>query len=132
MAFSPKKVLFYYIIIIITISFRFCWWFLFALFHEKRALRKADIIKKFQNDLNLMSYIPDDIKINSLNRDFLISVLMTGNQGKYFDLYKQYKDILSQKDDKRLQKYMLPISEELKNKLRGYNPVDTYSYLFTF
>ena len=70
-----------------------------------------------------MSYIPDDIKINSLNR--LLSVLMTGNQSKYFDLYKQYKDILSQKEDKRLQKYMLPISEELKDKLRGYNPVDT-------
>ena len=67
-------------------------------------MRKADIIQKFQNDLNLQSYIPDDIKINSLNRDFLLSVLMTGNQGKYFDLYKQYKDILSQKDDKRLEK----------------------------
>ena len=72
-----------------------------------------------------MSYIPDDIKINSLNRDFLLSVLMTGNQSKYFDLYKQYKDILSQKGEERLQKYMLPISEELKDKLRGYNPVDT-------
>ena len=72
-----------------------------------------------------MSYIHDDIKINSLNRDFLISVLMTGNRQKYFYLYKQYKDILSHKDDKRLQKYMLPISEELKNKLRGYNTVDT-------
>ena len=33
--------------------------------------------------------------------------------------------ILSEKDNKRLQKYMLPISEELKDKLRGYNPVDT-------
>ena len=50
---------------------------------------------------------------------------MTGNQSKYFDLYKQYKDILSEKGDKRLQKYMLPISEELKDKLRGYNHVDT-------
>ena len=72
-----------------------------------------------------MSYIPDDIKINSLNRDFLLLVLMTGNQGKYFDLYKQYKDILSEKDNKRLQKYILPISEELKEKLIGYNPIDT-------
>ena len=72
-----------------------------------------------------MSYTPDDIKINSLNRDFLLSVLMTGNQSKYFDLYKQYKDILSEKGDKRLQKYMLPISEELKDKLRGYNHVYT-------
>ena len=94
-------------------------------FTKKKALRKADIIQKFQNDLNLLSYIPDDIKINSLNRDFLLSILMTGNQGKYFELYKQYKDILSEKDNKRLQKYMLHISDELKDKLRGYNPVDT-------
>lgn len=50
---------------------------------------------------------------------------MTGNQGKYFELYKQYKEILAEKDGKRLQKYMIPILEELKNKLNGYNPIDT-------
>lgn len=93
-------------------------------FTKKKALRKADIIHKFQNDQNLMSYIPDDIKINSLNRDFLLSVLMTGNQGKYFEMYKQYKEILAEREDKRLQKYMIPISEELKSKLLGYNPVE--------
>ena len=92
---------------------------------KKKALRKIDIIQKFQNDQNLMSYIPDDIKINSLNKDFLLSVLMTGNQGKYFELYKQYKEILAEKDGKRLQKYMIPIMEDLKNKLSGCNPVDT-------
>ena len=94
-------------------------------FTKKKALRKVDIIQKFQNDQNLMKYIPDDIKINSLNREFLLSVLMAGNQTKYFELYKQYKEILSEKDGKRLQKYMIPISEELKNKLAGYTPVDT-------
>ena len=72
-----------------------------------------------------MSYIPDGIKINSLNKDFLLSVLMTGNQGKYFELYKQYKEMLAEKDGKRLQKYMIPIMEDLKNKLRGCNHVDT-------
>jgi hypothetical protein len=72
-----------------------------------------------------MSYIPDDIKINSLNKDFLLSVLMTGNQGKYFELYKQYNEILAEKNGKRLQKYMIPIMEDLKNKLSGCNPVDT-------
>ena len=37
-----------------------------------------------------MSYIPDDIKINSLSQDLVLSVLMNDNQGKYFTLYKQY------------------------------------------
>ena len=58
-----------------------------------------------------MKYIPDDIKINSLNRDFLLSALMTENQTKYYTLYKQYKEILSEREDKRLQRYMIPISE---------------------
>ena len=71
-----------------------------------------------------MSYVPNDININSLNRDFLLSVFMTGNQEKYFSLYKQYKEIMAEKEDKRLQKYVLPISDTLKNKLMQYNPVD--------
>lgn len=68
-----------------------------------------------------MSYIPDDI---NLNRDFFLSVLMSGNQGKYFTLYKQYKEILAEKEDRRIQRYMISISENLKNKLMEYNPVD--------
>lgn len=93
-------------------------------FTKKKALRKIDILDKFRNDQNLMSYVPDDININSLNRDFLLSVFMTGNQEKYFSLYKQYKEIMAEKEDKRLQKYVLPISDTLKNKLMQYNPVD--------
>ena len=87
-------------------------------------MRKIDILEIFKNDSELMSYIPDDININSLNRDFLLSVLMTGNQEKYFSLYKQYKEIMAEKEDKRLQKYVLPISETLKTKLMEYCPVD--------
>ena len=71
-----------------------------------------------------MSYIPDDININSLNRDFLLSVLMTRNQEKYFSLYKQYKEIMAEKEDKRLQKYVLPISDILKTKLMEYCPIN--------
>ena len=71
-----------------------------------------------------MSYIPDDININSLNRDFLLSILMTGNQSKYFSLFNQYKQIMAEKGDKRLQKYVIPISGNLKNKLIAYNPID--------
>lgn len=71
-----------------------------------------------------MSYIPDDINISSLTRDFLLSVLMTGSQEKYFSLYKQYKEIMAEKEDKRLQRYVSPISDTLKNKLMEYSPVD--------
>lgn len=63
------------------------------------------------------------MKINSLNRDFLLSVLMTGNQSKYFMLYQQYKDIMVQKEDKSLKKYAIPISDTLKQKLMEYNPI---------
>ena len=87
-------------------------------------MRKIDILEIFKNDSELMSYIPDEININPLNRDFLLSVLMTGNQEKYFSLYKQYKEIMAEKKDKRLQKYVLPISDTLKTKLMEYCPVD--------
>ena len=45
-------------------------------FTKKKALRKVDILDKFRNDSELMSYIPDGININSLTRDFLLSILM--------------------------------------------------------
>ena len=38
---GQKKVLFYYIIIIIAISLRFCRWFLFTLFYEKKSFEKS-------------------------------------------------------------------------------------------
>ena len=47
---------------------------------------------------------------------------MTGSQDKYFTLYKQYKDIMVEKEDKRLIKNVLPISETLKNKLMEFFP----------
>ena len=93
-------------------------------FTKKKALGKIYILEKFKNDSELMSYIQDDININSLNRDFFLSVLMTGNQEKYFSLYKQYKEIMAEKKDKKLQKYVLPISDTLKTKLMEYCPVD--------
>ncbi len=36
---------------------------------------------------------------------------MSGNQGKYLILYKQYKEILEEKKDKKLLRYMMPIDE---------------------
>ena len=71
------------------------------------------------NDPNLMPYIPDNININSLNRDFLLLILMTGNQSKYFSLYNQYKQIMAEKNYKRLQKYVIPISGNLKKQVNG-------------
>ena len=45
----------------------------------------------------ILIYIQDDIKINSLSKNFLLSVLMSGNQIKYFSLFNQYKEIITEK-----------------------------------
>ena len=67
-------------------------------------MRKVDIIQKFQKEINLMVYIHDDIKINSLNKDFFFFLLIIGNQGKYADLYKQYKIFFWKKKIKAIKK----------------------------
>ena len=90
---GQKKVWYFYIIFFLLLALGSVGCLELPYF-TKKSFTKIDIIQKFQNDQHLLSYIPDDIKINSLNRDFLLSVLMTGNQGKYFELYKQYKEIL--------------------------------------
>ena len=66
---------------------------------KNKSLHNIDIIEQFK----------DDVKINSLNWNSLLSILMTGNKTKYFLLYQQYKDIMAGGEDKLLQKYAITI-----------------------
>ena len=71
-----------------------------------------------------MSYIFEKININSVNRNFLLSILMKGNKEKYFNLNKQYKEKMVEKEDKRLHNLVLPVYDTIKTKLMEYNPID--------
>ena len=64
---------------------------------KSKKLTKEYIYIKFQNDNNLLSYLPDNPSLSSLTREFLLCVLFYGNREKYLELYEECKNIQIQK-----------------------------------
>lgn len=51
----------------------------FSYFKKNNKLTKADILKEYDDDEVLLSYLPDDISKSSLNRNYLLSVSLFYN-----------------------------------------------------
>jgi len=68
--------------------------------------------------------LPDNVRLTSLTREFLLSVLFYGNRDKYLDLYEEYKDIEIQKSTTGNKKYVAIVTDEMKDLLAQYNPID--------
>ena len=91
---------------------------------KSKALTKKHIFEKFINDNNLLSYLPDNISLTSISREFLLSVLFYGAREKYLELYEQYKEIQTQKSTNGNRKFIATITNEMKEMINNYNPVD--------
>jgi len=87
-------------------------------------LTKEHIFSKFVNDNNLLSYLPDNAPLTSISREFLLSVLFYGDRDKYLDLYEEYKNIQIQKSTTGNRKFTAIITDEMRELLKNYNPVD--------
>ena len=68
--------------------------------------------------------MPDNVRLTSLTREFLLSVLFYGNRDKYLDLYEESKDIEIQKSTTGNKKYVAIVTNEMKDLLAQYNPID--------
>lgn len=68
--------------------------------------------------------MPDNVRLTSLTHEFLLSVLFYGNRDKYLDLYEEYKDIEIQKSTTGNKKYVAFVTDEMKDLLAQYNPID--------
>ena len=84
---------------------------------KNKKITKEHIFEKFNNDPNLLSYLPDNVRLTSLTREFLLSVLFYGNRDKY-------KDIEIQKSTTGNKKYVAIVTDEMKDLLAQYNPID--------
>ncbi len=87
-------------------------------------LTKENIFQKFIGDPELLSYLPDNISLAYISREFLLSVLFYGNREKYLELYQQYKEIEVQKSTTGNKKFVAVVTDEMKNLLQNYEPID--------
>ena len=98
--------------------------FSFPYYTKNKKLTKKHIFEKFVNDQNLLSYLPDNIPLTSITREFLLSVLFYGDRNKYLDLYDEYKEIQTQKSTSGNRKFTATVTDEMLELLKIYNPVD--------
>ena len=93
-------------------------------YSKSKKLTKEYIFQKFLNDQNLLSYLPDNVNLTGITREFLLSVLFYGNREKYLQLYEEYKNIQIQKSTSGNRKFVAIITEETKELLKQYKPID--------
>ena len=62
-------------------------------YSKNKILVKDDIFKKFIEDSNLLTYLPDSPDIKSISRELLLSILFYAGRDKYLSLYEQYKNL---------------------------------------
>lgn len=91
---------------------------------RSKKLTKENIFQKFIGDPELLSYLPDNISLAYISREFLLSVLFYGNREKYLELYQQYKKIEVQKSMTGNKKFVAVVTDEMKNLLQNYDPID--------
>ena len=71
----------------------------------------------------MLSYLPDNMPLTNISRQFLLSVLFYGNRDKYLELYEEYKNIQVQKSTSSNRKFTAIITDEMRELLKNYNPV---------
>ena len=100
------------------------WRFNLPYYSKSKKLTKEYIFQKFLNDQNLLSYLPDNVNLTGITREFLLSVLLYGSKEKYLQLYEEYKNIQIQKSTSGNRKFVAIITEETKELLKQYKPID--------
>lgn len=93
-------------------------------------ITKSDILKEFEGDDLLLSYLPDDISKSSLNREYLLSVsiypkfyvLSVVRKEKWLKLYQGYKELIRKKEYASWENYTITLSSETIEKIKAFVP----------
>ena len=104
--------------------------FEFAYFTKSQKFTKAHLLQYFENDQELLQYIPDDIDKNSINRNYLISVsiyllnkkvLACTRKEIYLSLYNEYKSIIANKNINKWNNYSMSIKSDMAKKINSFS-----------
>lgn len=92
----------------------------FKYFLKGNKFTKAHLFNYFSNDNALKRYIPDDATAQTLNRDFMFSVLAYAKRDVYLQLYNEYKQTLSNSNFSRWSTYGVQMSSDMANKVNEF------------
>ena len=87
---------------------------------RKNLLTKAHIFSQFTNDDELKKFIPTDVKIASLTRELMLSILAYIRKDKYLSLYAIYKTTKLQRSTIGSKHYDIEIQSNFVDKIKEY------------
>ena len=85
------------------------------------------IFKNFENDAILLQYLPSNPNLKTIPREFLFCLLANIRREKYTLMYANYKEIKAKKStvgNKVYKVYKAQITNEFKNGLNNFSPVN--------
>lgn len=94
--------------------------FNFNYFTRGNFFTKQHIWQYYQNNQELRKYIPDNISLNSLNRNYLLTVLAYVDRNTWLALYNAYKEKLSARANDKWDTYGIQISNDVAQKINNY------------
>lgn len=94
--------------------------FSFTFFTRENLFTKQHLFTIFQGNQELMRYLPNNISVNSLNRNYLLSVLAYADKNTYMGLYNTYKSKLANKATMKWDYYGVQISPEVMQNINDY------------
>lgn len=94
--------------------------FNFNYYSKSGKFTKKHLYSFFENDQNLLSYLPDDITINSISRQYLISVLAFAKKEVWVELYGQYKQHLANENMSKWENYGVTLTTDMVEKVQNF------------
>lgn len=96
------------------------WGFNPPYYTKEKLLTKGHIFSQFTNDEILLKYIPTGVKLSSLTRELLLSILAFIKKEQYLELYGMYKNERIQRSTIGNRNYDINIQNHFINKIREY------------
>ena len=87
---------------------------------KEKLLTKEHIFSQFKDDEELQKYIPTGVKISSLTRDLLLSILAYIKKEKYLLFYGIYKTTKLQRSTTGSKNYDIKIEQDFVDKIKEY------------
>ena len=87
---------------------------------KEKLLTKEHIFSQFKDDEELQKYILTGVKLSSLTRDLLLSILAYIKKEKYLLLYGIYKTTKLQRSTTGSKNYDIKIESDFVDKIKEY------------
>lgn len=94
--------------------------FSFKYFTGTHKFTKQHLWNYFSGDQKLKSYIPDDVGLDSLKREFLFSVLAYERKELYLSLYNEYKEICANSAYNKYEEYGVKLDADMLSKIENF------------